>query len=357
MSHNLVDLPGSRRHRLRPSARTITLSVVSVIVVLILSVILWVIFAGSVDHLQTTFNPKSDNAIKIHDLYKLVWILAAIVMAAVLAITLAFSLIFRERPGGKAASHIHGNPKLEVVWTLIPVIIGILIVIPSLPVIADTTGDAPDGAIEIVATGHQWWFEFEYPDEGLVTANELHIPVGRPVNIELRSVDVIHSFWVPQLSGKVDMVPGHNNRLWFTPNEIGEYYGQCAEFCGTSHANMRFRVVVDSEADYASWVVAQTSDAQPAVGELEQAGEGIATTLCAACHTIQGTSAAGTLGPNLTHVGGRGLIASGMIDNDAEGLSEWLSDPAAMKPGSKMPNLNLSSEQIEQLVAYLQGLQ
>ena len=342
---------------MRPSARTLTLSAVSVIAVLILSAILWVIFAGSVDHLQTTFNPKSDNAIKIHDLYKLVWILAGIVMAAVLAITLAFSLIFRERPGGKAASHIHGNPKLEVMWTLIPVIIGVLIVIPSIKVIAETTGDAPDGAIEIVATGHQWWFEFEYPDEGLVTANELHIPVGRTVNIELRSVDVIHSFWVPQLAGKVDMVPGHNNKLWFTPDTPGEYYGQCAEFCGTSHANMRFRVVVDTEADYAKWVMAQTADAQPAVSNLAQAGEGIATTLCAACHAIRGTGAVGIIGPDLTHVGSRKLIASGIIDNDTEGLTEWLTNPPEVKPGSKMPNLNLNSEQIEQIVAYLQGLQ
>ena len=314
-------------------------------------------FADSTEHLQTTVAPKSDNAILIQDIYTIVWILAGIVMVGVLTLTLAFSFIFRERPGGKAAAHIHGNPKLEVFWTLIPVIIVILIAIPSFQVIVDTTGDAPDGAIEIVATGHQWWFEFEYPDAGLVTANELHIPVGQPVNIELRSVDVIHSFWVPQLSGKVDMVPGHNNRLWFTPNTPGEYYGQCAEFCGTSHANMRFRVVVESEADYASWVAAQTADAQPAVGELAQAGEGIATTICAGCHTIQGTSAAGTDGPNLTHVGSRGLIASGLIDNDADGLAEWLSDPLAVKPGSKMPNLNLNSEQIEQLVAYLQGLQ
>jgi len=333
------------------------LSAISLIVVLILTAILWVIFAGSTEHLQTTVVPRSDNAKKIQDLYTIVWILAGLVMVAVLTLTLAFSFVFRERPGGKAKSHIHGNPKLEVMWTLIPVIIVTVIAIPSFQVIVDTTGDAPDGALEIVATGHQWWFEFEYPDEGVVTANELHIPVGRSVNIELRSDDVIHSFWVPQLAGKVDMVPGHNNRLWFTPDTPGEYYGQCAEFCGTSHANMRFRVVVDTEADYAAWVANQTSDAQVAEGELAQAGEGIATTLCAACHTIRGTGAAGVIGPDLTHVGSRGLIASGIIDNDAEGLTAWLADPPAVKPGSKMPNLNLSGDQIEQLVAYLQGLQ
>ena len=312
-------------------------------------------FATSTDHLQTTVVPKSDNASSIQDVYTIVWILAGIVMVAVLTLTLAFSFIFRERPGGKA-TQIHGNPKLEVVWTLIPVIIVILMAIPSFQVIVDTTGDAPDGALEIVATGHQWWFEFEYPDEGVVTANELHIPVGRPVNIELQSVDVIHSFWVPQLAGKVDMVPGHNNRLWFTPDTPGEYYGQCAEFCGTSHANMRFRVVVESEAEYEKWVAAQAADAQPAVGELAQAGEALAATQCIGCHTIRGVADVGVIGPDLTHVGSRGLIASGIIDNDAEGLAEWLSDPPELKPGSLMPNLGLNDDQIEQLVAYLQGL-
>ena len=314
-------------------------------------------FADTADDLLTTIDPKSENAIRINDVYTIVWILAGIVMVGVLTLTLAFSFIFRERPGGQAASHIHGNPRLEVFWTLIPVIIVILMAIPSFQVIVDTTGDAPDGAIEIVATGHQWWFEFEYPDEGVVTANELHIPVGRTVNIELKSVDVIHSFWVPQLAGKTDMVPGHNNQLWFTPNTPGEYYGQCAEFCGTSHANMRFRVIVESEAAYEAWVAVQTADAQAASSELAQAGEGIATTMCAACHTIRGTTAAGIIGPDLTHVGSRGLIASGLIDNDTTGLTEWLKNPPEVKPGSKMPNLNLSGEQIEQLVAYLQGLQ
>jgi cytochrome c oxidase subunit II len=340
---------------LRPSARAITLTVVSLIAVLILTAVLWAMFASSADHVQTTVNPKSENAIRIQDVYTIVWILAGIVMVAVLTLTLAFSFIFRERPGGQA-TQIHGNPKLEVVWTLIPVIIVILMAIPSFQVIVDTTGDSPDGALEIVATGYQWWFEFEYPDEGVVTANELHIPVGRTVNIELRSDDVIHSFWVPQLAGKVDMVPGHNNRLWFTPDTPGEYYGQCAEFCGISHANMRFRVVVESEADYAKWVAAQVADAQPAVGALAEAGEQIATTTCAACHTIRGTNAAGIIGPDLTHVGSRGLIASGIIDNDADGLAKWLANPPEVKPGSKMPNLNLNDQQIEQLVAYLQGL-
>jgi len=346
---------------LRPSARALTLTVISLVAVLILTAILWAIFDTSADHLQTTSAPKGDNADRIQGVYTIVWILAGIVMVGVLTLTLAFSFVFRERPGAEARKDIHGNPKLEVVWTLIPVIIVILMAVPSFQVIVDNTSDAPDDAIQVVATGHQWWFEFEYLDDNgqvlFTTANELHLPVDRAVNVEIRSVDVIHSFWVPQLAGKVDMMPGHNNRLWFTPQETGEYYGQCAEFCGTSHANMRFRVFVDSVANYDSWVANQVADAQPAVGALAEGGQQIATTICAGCHTIRGTNAAGVIGPDLTHVGSRTLIASGTLDNDVAGLTAWLSNPPGEKPGSLMPNLGLSTDQIQQLVAYLQGLQ
>src|SRR5690606_18489268 len=154
-----------------------------------------------------------------------------------------------ERPG-REARQIHGNTRLEVVWTILPVVVLAAIAAPTFNTIRDITGAAPDGALEVVATGHQWWFEFEYPEQGFITANEMHIPVGRAVDITLLSNDVIHSFWVPRLMGKVDMVPGHANRLWFTPEEPGVYLGQCAEFCGLSHANMRFRVVVHSEEDF-----------------------------------------------------------------------------------------------------------
>jgi cytochrome c oxidase subunit 2 len=228
--------------------------------------------------------------------------------------------------------------------------------VPSFQVIVDTTGDAPDDSVEVVAIGNQWWFEFQYPELGVVTANELHLPIGQSINVELRSVDVLHSFWVPQLSGKVDMVPGHNNRLWFTPEQTGTFLGQCAEFCGTSHANMRFRVIVETQADFDAWVASQNADAAPAQGALAEAGEGIATTICAACHTIRGTTAAGQIGPDLTHLASRTTLASGMFDNDTDNLRDWLADPPDVKPGSKMPNLNLTDEQLDQLVAYLQGL-
>jgi len=343
---------------LRPSPRAITLTLVSLAAVLIFSLLVWLGWdatSSTVDNPQTTLSPLSENARSVNDVYKLITILAGAVMIGVLTLTLAFAVVFRERPG-REAQQIHGNPRLEVFWTLIPVIIVVAIAVPSFQVIVDTTDDAPDGSLEVVATGHQWWFEFEYPGLGVVTANELHIPVGQTVNVELRSVDVIHSFWVPRLSGKVDMVPGHDNRLWFTPEEAGVYLGQCAEFCGTSHANMRFRVFVDTQADFDAWVASQAADALPPEGDLATAGQTVATTICAACHTIRGTNAAGKIGPDLTHVGSRTTIASGILENTPENLRAWITNPPGEKPGSKMPVLPLTDEQIVQVAEYLQGL-
>ena len=341
---------------MRPSARVISLTVVSLAVVLVTTWLIWLAWDATVSDPQTTLDPLSDNADAVNDVYTFVTILAGIVMVGVLALVLAFSMVFRERPGHEA-QQIHGNSRLEVFWTLIPVIIVVVIAVPTFQVIIDTTGDAPDDSLEVVATGNQWWFHFEYPELGVVTANELHLPVGVPVNVELRSKDVIHSFWVPQLAGKVDMVPGHDNRLWFTPEVTGVFLGQCAEFCGTSHANMRFRVFVDTQEDFDAWVAQQRAGAAPASGDLATAGEGIATTICAACHEIRGTRAAAQTGPDLTHVASRTTIASGILENNTANLRAWLANPPGEKPGSKMLNLNLSAEQIDQLVAYLQGLE
>jgi len=340
---------------LRPSARAISLTVISLLAVVVTTWLIWVGWDATTSDPQTTLDPLSDNARSVNDVYTLITILAGAVMIGVLTLTLVFSVVFRERPGHEA-QQIHGNPRLEVFWTLIPVIIVVAIAVPSFQVIVDTTGDAPDDSLEVVAIGNQWWFEFDYPGLDVVTANELHLPVDVPVNVELRSVDVLHSFWVPQLAGKVDMVPGHDNRLWFTPEQTGTFLGQCAEFCGTSHANMRFRVVVETQAEFDAWIASQAAEAAPATGELAVAGQQIATTICAACHTIRGTNATGQIGPDLTHFASRTTLASGIFDNDTEHLRAWLADPPGEKPGSKMPNLNLSDEQLDQLIAYLQGL-
>ena len=321
---------------------------------------------------QTTIDPKSDYADSVQFLYVIIFWMAAVVFVGVLGVILIFSIVFRERPG-REARQFHGNTRLEIWWTLIPVVIVVIIAIPTFIAIFDTAGDPPEDAVVVEVTAHQWWFEFRYPEEGIVTAGEIHLPVDRAALFHLQSVDVIHSFWVPQLAGKVDIVPGHQNDLWFTPNEVGMYLGQCAEFCGMSHANMRFRVFVDTPADFAAWVANEQADrVAPATDELAD-GEQLflsasdpATGLsCITCHTIKGTIAPGVIGPNLTHIGSRTTIAAGIMDNTQEDLVRWISNPDREKPGID-PERNalfmpawedvLTPEQIASIAAYLLSL-
>ncbi|MGH9198367.1 MAG: cytochrome c oxidase subunit II, partial [Acidimicrobiia bacterium] len=212
-------------------------------------------------------------------------------------------------------------------------------------------------------TAHQWWWEYEYPDEGVVAANELHIPIGRPVYLELKSVDVIHSFWVPKLAGKQDVVPGRSNFMTLRATRPDTYFGQCAEFCGLSHANMRLLVVSESEENFEEWIAEQKQPAGKPTNTLALQGEKLFQEgQCAGCHTIDGTNAQGKVGPNLTHLFARQRFAGAIFDLNRENLVRWLRDPPAMKPmlpdkGLGMPNLNLSEEEIEALVAYLETLE
>lgn len=307
----------------------------------------------------STVDPASDNTDRINGVYIFIFWLAGFVFVAILGIVLVLSIVFRERPG-REAKQFHGNTRLEIVWTLIPVLIVTAIAVPTFGVILDNTGDPPPGSLTIEATGHQWWFEFEYPEYGFTTANELHVPVGRSIAVNLFSDDVIHSFWSPKLFGKVDMVPGHGNNLFFTPDlsaaRAEPYLGQCVEFCGTSHANMRFRVFVDTQADFDAWVAAQqaeaVTDAAVAAG-----AEVFATSACIGCHTVEGVSA-GVIGPNLSHIGARSTIAAGIMDNNEANLRRWISNPPEVKPGAKMPAFEglLSDDQIGELAAYLLSL-
>jgi len=307
---------------------------------------------------MSTMEPASDNADTIQDVYILIFWLAGAVFVGVLALTLAFSLMFKEQEGVEAVQ-THGNSRLEILWTFIPVIIVVIMAVPTFDAIVQTEGDAPEGAHEVTAIGHQWWFEFEYPEEGIVTATDLHLQVGQPVQVSLLSDDVIHSFWVPRLMGKKDMMPGHENQLWFTPTETGVFLGQCAEFCGLSHAKMRFRVIVHSPEDYAAWVESAQAAAAEPEDELAQRGLEVFSnpaSQCVACHTIEGVSS-GDIGPNLTQVGSRSTLAGGWLDNTPENMADWIADPASVKPGSLMPDTGLSDEDIQAVVAYLQTLQ
>jgi cytochrome c oxidase subunit 2 len=230
-----------------------------------------------------------------------------------------------------------------------------VIAIPTIQIIFRTQGVAPKDALEITVRGWQWWWEFRYPSLQITTANELYVPLGQPVAMRLEGPDVIHSFWIPRLGGKRDVVPGRINRITFTPTAVGEYLGQCAEFCGTSHANMRMRVIVVERAAFDRWVAAQRAPAIEPTGDAAD-GKGIfARSACVGCHTIRGVSA-GALGPDLTHFGSRTTLAAGLLPNNPGNVAKWVRDAPAIKPGAKMPRFALSDAQARALAAYLMAL-
>lgn len=307
---------------------------------------------------QNIFQPRSEFADSLDALFKLILIMGAVVFVVVEAALIFAALRFRRKPGDALPKQIHGSKTLEITWTVIPAIVLGVILVPSTATIFATQAPAPAGSVQVTVTGHQFWWEFTYPELDVHTANEIHMPVGKTINIAEQSADVIHSFWLPALGGKRDVVPGHTNYLWWTPRDVGTYLGQCGELCGASHANMRMRGMVDSQQEFDAWVAAQKAPAAtpPAGSDAEKGAQLFQTRGCASCHTIRGTPAAATVGPELTHVGSRTTIAGGVLENNAANLRTWIHDPSAVKPGALMPNLGLSDDELNVLVAYLQSL-
>jgi cytochrome c oxidase subunit 2 len=220
----------------------------------------------------------------------------------------------------------------------------------------------PHGALSVTVVGRQWWWEFIYDDtvpaRRLSTANELHIPVGVPVLLALKSPDVIHSAWMPQLSGKQDLTPGYLVSLRFTADTAGVYYGVCAEFCGAQHANMRFQVIAHPKAEFEAWRAHEAAPAPPATDSVARNGEKIfLASTCAVCHTISGTDARGGIGPALTHVGRRRTIAANTLPNTPDNLARWIRNPQRIKPGTQMPSTDMPEQSLRALVAYLRSLQ
>jgi cytochrome c oxidase subunit 2 len=249
------------------------------------------------------------------------------------------------------AATFERNRRLEIAWTAAPALILAVVFVLTLGTMAEINGAGVAPAMRIVATGHQWWWEFGYDDTK--TANELHIPVGTPIDLDLTSVDVIHSFWVPELGPKMDMLPGTTNHLRLFARRAGSFDGQCAEFCGVEHAWMRIRVVVQSQSDFDSWLAAQRLPAATRGGEGERV---FLSNICVNCHTVVGTVAAGTAGPDLTHVGSRATIGAGVLPNDIARMRAWLADPQRYKTGSLMPRVPLSDADLDTLAAYLGAL-
>jgi len=310
---------------------------------------------------QTSLDPKSDFAEAIDRLWNLTLYLGVGVGVITFAILGYILFRFRYRPDSPQPKQVHGNTTLEIAWTLIPAILISIITVPTVQTIFFTYREAPEDAITIDVRGLQWWWEFRYPVAGgdtVITANEVHVPVGRAVHLRMSAVDVIHSFWIPQMGGKRDVIPNRTTELVFTPLEAGVYLGQCAEFCGESHALMKMRLIAHEPEDFERWL---RNEASPAVEDPDPAvalGRQIVTGgVCAACHVVRGTTAQfGRTGPDLTHLARRSTIAAGILENNAQNLTRWIDNAPAVKPGALMPHLGLSEQEIQYVVAYLQTL-
>ncbi|MCH9010606.1 MAG: cytochrome c oxidase subunit II [Chloroflexi bacterium] len=360
-----------------------------------LGLILFGIFAVLVSactpsHPQSTFDTLGPVSRSQANLFYIILGVGIVVFILVEGAIIYAVIRYRRRPNQGDPVQVHGNTKLEIIWTVVPALILIIVAVPTINSVffsANSPRPAIQGGLEVDVIGHQWWFEFRYenpnnPQEQIVFANELHIPVGEPVNLRLDSVDVIHSFWVPKLAGKVDMIPNNDNSMWLQADEAGEFFGQCAEFCGVSHANMKFKLIAESREDFDAWLAQQAESAPQSADPLAVEGQELFKSAgCQGCHATNsimklgdgGKRLRGRVGPNLTHVSSRGYVVGllksfddgTVVVNDAllqQNLKTWLMDPEAVKPANIMarraaaftdPDKALSEGQVDALVAYL----
>jgi cytochrome c oxidase subunit 2 len=276
----------------------------------------------------------------------------------VFGLTIYITIRYRSRPGAGEPVQVFGHTRLEIAWTLAPAVL--LVIVFGFTIGTMRAADPPigDRQPDLVITGYQWWWQVEYPASGVVTANEIHIPVGQRLLVRIEGGDVIHDFWVPQLGPKRDMVPGHSNHLWIEADTSGSYLGACAEYCGNQHAWMRLRVIAQPQAEFDAWQQQQRAvAAAPGGGDAAQGALIFQQRTCANCHAIAGTPAAARAGPDLSHFASRQTLGAGVLDNTPENLLKWLTDPQAIKPGNHMPSLRMAEAELRALVAYLETLQ
>ena len=338
--------------------------------VLLSQVVVWICaaaaaFADTSPPLSPTniFAPASTPAKSIFELSLFVLAVTGAIFLVVFTLLLYSVVKFRKRENddGREPPQVYGSNQVELAWTIIPILIVVALFMATARVIAIVQKTTPPGnAITVTAIGHQFWWEYRYPDLGVVTANELHVPLSNPVHptptfIKLLSADTDHSFWVPRLGGKTDLIPNHPNTMWIDPQETGVYLGQCAQYCGTQHAKMLLRVYVQSKDEFDRWIRQQR---QPAfVNDAVSQGQRIfETTACINCHTVSGTVANGRFGPDLTHLMSRDTIAAGAAPNTPENLRLWIRNPNTIKPGSLMPAMELTEQELDALTAYLETL-
>jgi cytochrome c oxidase subunit II len=322
-------------------------------------------FLFSAPYLSPTniFAPVSTPAQSILDLSVFVLEVTAAVFLVVFTLLTYAVVKFRRRTttDGREPAQVYGSSQLELAWTVVPVLIVVTLFLASARVIASIqNAPKPDNAIEVTVVGHQFWWEFRYPSLHVVTANELHIPVSDPAHptptfLTLLSADTDHSFWLPRLAGKTDLIPNHPNSTWVDPHETGLFLGQCAQYCGTQHAMMLLRAYVQTRDEFDLWVRQQSLPAQIA-SPISEGQKIFERTACINCHAVAGTAANGRFGPDLTHLMSRDTIASGAASNTPANLRRWIQNPNTIKPGSKMPAMGLSDPDLDKVTQYLETL-
>ena len=324
------------------------------------------------------FEPASTPAHDVHSLSLFVLLITGGIFVGMSALIIYALVRYRSRPGDTMEPpQVFGSTQIELAWTIIPVLLITVLFLGTARVIfAIQDAPKPANALDVIVVGHQFWWEFRYPKYGVVTANEMHVPQStkeqpQPTFLKLTSSDVMHSFWVPRLAGKTDLLPNRVNEMWFDPHEPGVYVGQCAQFCGAEHAKMLLRIYVDPPEKFAAWVKNQQqakaespegAQAESAGGPSnETVGTSDATTgqrmfehqACLNCHTVKGTMANGRFGPDLTHLMSRDTIGAGILPNTQQNLIAWITDPNNAKPGCLMPAMHLTEEQNAQITSYL----
>jgi cytochrome c oxidase subunit 2 len=330
----------------------------------------WILLAGSdgLAHGQSMFNPASPGAESIRTLSLLVFAITGFIFIVVEGILIYSIVRFRRRAAASAEPpQVYGSKPIEIAWTAAPALIVFVLVLVTARTLWEVNIPPPpprvgDNTLFVTVVGRQWWWEYTYDhyngrELSFTTANELHVPVSeegvaRRVYLTLKSADVCHSFWVPRLAGKTDLIPGRVNSMWFQTNQPGVYLGQCAEYCGTQHANMRLRVVVDSLRDFEGWL---EKERKPAVQnpDVRAGRSAFLSESCVNCHRVRGTPAQGNYAPDLTHLMSRQTLASGTVPNTPDNLRRWVTDPQYIKPGCLMPAFGLSDRKRDEIISYL----
>ncbi|HET9366807.1 MAG TPA: cytochrome c oxidase subunit II [Candidatus Udaeobacter sp.] len=307
---------------------------------------------------SSAFDPQSPQARAIYDLGIVSTIVFVLIFVIVTGAIVYAILRFRRREGEPDPKQFAGSERVEIIWTVIPFLIVVFLFVLTLRGM-NRADPPPAPSPDLVVTGHQFWWQADYPASGAATANEIHIPTGKPLSVRLDSKDVLHEFWVPELARKMTTVPGQANHIWLQADKPGTYIGQCSEFCGTQHAWMRILVVAEEPSKFEEWQRAQLQPSQ--TPKSDGAVKGLAlfqTSTCISCHAIRGvTGADADVAPDLTHVASRKQLGAGILENTPANMRLWLKSPQHIKPGALMPDFTFTDQQLDQLAEYLSSLQ